>query len=377
VGGVSSHISTISKGLMEKGHQVDILCASLVLKAFTNLLPHALNKIKSGLGTILYFYLIIIIYGIIINTRLVFKSYDIIISEHPLPVISIIRNLSNGKVVQTVHTYLSKELLINGYYNADSYGYRSCRKLEKLSYLRSDMLITVDSRIKDYIKDEYSIDEKRIKVILNSIDVDRFSPASIKEKEILRKSLNLPESNSIILIPRRLDEKCGVIYPALALKEAPPSLRERITLIYVGNGPEKAKIEDIISKNNLNNVMLLGSIPHKSIHSYYKASDIVLIPSINVYGLEEASSISAIEAMACGVPVIASNIGGLKEIITHEMNGLLIPEKDHKAILLSIIRLLDDHRFYDIISNNSRHYALKSFSYKTMVDKYIKEIMEL
>lgn len=69
-------------------------------------------------------------------------------------------------------------------------------------------------------------------------------------------------------------------------------------------------------------------------------SDLVIIPSINYKGLKEATSISALEAMACCVPVIASNIGGLKEIIEDGENGYLIPEKDPEKIADKVCEVL-------------------------------------
>ena len=78
---------------------------------------------------------------------------------------------------------------------------------------------------------------------------------------------------------------------------------------------------------------------------YRCIADIVLVPSIHSYGVEEATSISALEAMGSGSPVIAGAVGGLKEIFEHEKDGLLVEVKNTEDLSNSIIRILDNPSF--------------------------------
>ena len=80
----------------------------------------------------------------------------------------------------------------------------------------------------------------------------------------------------------------------------------------------------------------------------YNTADIVLIPSIHSDGLEEATSISSLEAMASGVSVIASDIGGLSDIFEDGSNGLLVPDGNVGALEKAILKLLNNFSLYDI-----------------------------
>ncbi|WDU83962.1 glycosyltransferase [Caloramator sp. Dgby_cultured_2] len=96
----------------------------------------------------------------------------------------------------------------------------------------------------------------------------------------------------------------------------------------IGDGIEKQNIISFINEHNLiNYVKLLGPISHDKVYDFFKVSKIVLIPSIKSNLVEEATSLAALEGMACGKIVIASNIGGLKEIIVNNKNGYLFQQK--------------------------------------------------
>ncbi len=86
----------------------------------------------------------------------------------------------------------------------------------------------------------------------------------------------------------------------------------------------------------------MGSIPNNKVNEIYSIADIAVIPSITYKGLEEPLGITALEGMASGISIIASKIGGLKEIIKEEYNGLLVPEKDSKAIVKALKKLKED-----------------------------------
>jgi len=108
---------------------------------------------------------------------------------------------------------------------------------------------------------------------------------------------------------------------------------------------------------------LIGSVPHSEIHKYFKAVDVVLIPSITSHGVQEATSLAALEGMSCGKPVIVTNVGGLKEIVTNRRTGIIVPEKDPEAIATAIETILENPDVATIIGSNAREYVLKHHSY--------------
>jgi spore coat protein SA len=97
-----------------------------------------------------------------------------------------------------------------------------------------------------------------------------------------------------------------------------------------------------LAKDFPNHVRFLSFIPHAEIHAWFEAADIVLVPSIG----NEAFGLVNVEAMACGVPVIATNIGGMPEVIEHEKTGYLINTQNIEAEL--------SHYVIDLLNNPER-----------------------
>jgi glycosyltransferase involved in cell wall biosynthesis len=93
--------------------------------------------------------------------------------------------------------------------------------------------------------------------------------------------------------------------------------------LIIGKGPHRKILENIINKNNIKNVKLLGFKTPKEVREYYRKSDIYLLTSF-----AEGTPTSALEAMACGLPIISSNAGGLGNIVKEKINGFVIKDFD-------------------------------------------------
>lgn len=99
-------------------------------------------------------------------------------------------------------------------------------------------------------------------------------------------------------------------------------------------------VEERVSRFGLGErVRLLGSQPREAVLALMRRSWAVAVPSIPAHGVVEATSMAALEAMALGVPVVASDLGGLAEAIRHGANGLLVPPGDPKALAEALLRL--------------------------------------
>ena len=112
-------------------------------------------------------------------------------------------------------------------------------------------------------------------------------------------------------------------------------------------------------------------------HSLYEASDIVLIPSVHSHGVEEATSISALEAMSCRSPVIASAIGGLKEILIDGEDGLLVEEKNIEALAQAISLLLNDTEYATMLASKARYKMESEYSHLTAAERFEKAYVEV
>ena len=182
----------------------------------------------------------------------------------------------------------------------------------------------------------------QIEVIPCGTDTTNFRLTS---KTQARTKLKLDSREKVILYVGRFDERKGIetLVRAFAL------LKERdlknIKLMIVGgssanmpDGAERGRIENIVNERGLkDSTIFVGRIGHDVLPLYYTAADVCVIPSHY-----EPFGLVAIEAMACGVPVVASNVGGLKFTIIPEETGLLVEPKDVEAFAEGIQRILFD-----------------------------------
>jgi glycosyltransferase involved in cell wall biosynthesis len=141
------------------------------------------------------------------------------------------------------------------------------------------------------------------------------------------------------------------------------------------NGLEVAHAAMAIARKSLPNikfVMALGRVRHENMPSLIQASDIVIIPSVPVAGVEEATSILALEAMACGRTVIASNIGGLREIIEPNQTGILVAPGDPEALADEIVAALQDDGRRAMLGLAARRAVLERYTWEKAADETIK-----
>jgi glycosyltransferase involved in cell wall biosynthesis len=145
----------------------------------------------------------------------------------------------------------------------------------------------------------------------------------------------LPRRNRTrIVVPRRLFQKNGVEYLIRAL----PLIRKEVDAeaVLIGDGPEKGRLEALARELGMaNEVEFLGKRPHAEMPGLLSSGDLAVIPS-----LMEATSVAALEAMACELPVVASEVGGLPEIVSSEVGALFEPGNP-QALAEAVVGLLE------------------------------------
>jgi glycosyltransferase involved in cell wall biosynthesis len=170
--------------------------------------------------------------------------------------------------------------------------------------------------------------------IANAVDARKFRPDV--NGETVRARYGVPVDHCLILCPRRLVPKNGLEF----LVESLPSIRRRfsnVSVLIAGDGPERQKLEARVRELGLHDsVIFAGSQNNNALPEFYAAADIVAIPS-----LKEATSIAGLEAMASACAVVATNVGGLPEIIEDGVNGMLVPPRDPEALAQAITHLIE------------------------------------
>jgi glycosyltransferase involved in cell wall biosynthesis len=198
----------------------------------------------------------------------------------------------------------------------------------------ADKIIAVSNATKDYVLSLGAKPEK-IKVLHNGVDLVKFRPLAGKREEMRRK-LGISKDAVVVLTVRRLVYKNGIdtlIETAnITVKKSP-----KITFIVVGKGPDfnnvKLRIEQLGIEKNFR---LTGFVKDEDLPFYYNAADFFVLPSKSGEGLP----LVALEAMACGLPVIATNVGGIREILTKDY-GKLVPPNQPELLAKAILEFSD------------------------------------
>lgn len=238
----------------------------------------------------------------------------------------------------------------------------------KQTLKEADKIITVSNATKDYVLSLGAKPEK-IKVLYNGVDIDRFKPL-IGKKEEMRRNLGIPQNSIVVLTVRRLVYKNGIdtlIDSAnIAVKKNP-----KIIYLVVGKGPDQNSIQTRIEQLGItNNFRLTGFIKDEDLPSYYNVADFFALPSKSGEGLP----LVALEAMACGLPVVATNVGGIGEILMKDY-GKLVPPDQPELLGKAILEFAD----FDLSSHKKELRAVieEKFSWDENVEALIKIYEEL
>lgn len=385
IGGKSTHISSLINGYKKYDCTAKVLTLFSIYGLIFNLIRILMLPIKllsKHLYTMLWHRLAIFMFSIKILDEVKKERYDIINAQDALSTVAAYKakNKFGLNIVTTMHTYFGIENSLDNKLKQGSQIYHKML-IEELKALQiSDAFIAVDNRIKNHIKE--FISQNNVKNIYNVIaipnftNVDYFAPVeSIKKCEI-KNQFNIASEAFVVICARRLVEKNGVIFAIKAMNLM--KKQKNICLLIVGDGPQRGEIEQLIKKDNLDEqVIIYGETQNENIRNLYWCADASVVPSITVNNLQEATSISAIEAMACGLPTIASDIGGLSELITNNDTGILVPEQNPEAIAEAIMKLYRDREIYNRIKESARDYIVNHHSHSIAAKKYLSEIQKL
>ncbi len=209
--------------------------------------------------------------------------------------------------------------------------------------------------------------KNKVKVQLGvGVDFDKFKPQNIFEA---RRKLNLPFDSKILLTVGSLSKRKGIDY---ALKALPDVIVKYPQLLYIVLGDEKPD-GDYFKKlcNELilaDNVYFFGRTDEESLVYAYNAADFFILPS-----LDEGLPTVLAESMACGTPVIATDVGGVSFALTNFKSGILIPPKDEVAISQAIIDAFETQNSFVI----DRETGAMHHSWKSIVENIIEKYDEL
>jgi glycosyltransferase involved in cell wall biosynthesis len=222
----------------------------------------------------------------------------------------------------------------------DSWVIRIFLKFRNLLLARADCFVAISSTIRDELELAGGVLPTKIIDIPNAVDIRLFNPLEKRSRDSLRERLGFPLDRIIAIYVGRLVTYKGLpflvrIWPKVVKKHP------QICLYLVGSGSlDIHNCEDelkflVKSANLASHVRFIGEV--SDVHTCLQAADFFIFPTEN-----EAFGIALIEAMACGLPAIATPVGGIRDIITDGTNGLLVPPGDETGWLTAIDRLTND-----------------------------------
>ena len=235
-----------------------------------------------------------------------------------------------------------------------------CRFLGRFT----DLSLAVSQGVKDYLLQEIGLDPAKIRVAPNGVDVAALDAA--RPGDAVRRDLGLPEGLAVIGLVGRLDH-WGKGHKELFTAMAQLRERHPVHALIVGGGRRKDEVRALAAGLGLADaVHFLGQ--RQDVPDLLNAMDIFVLPSYS-----EGVSLALLEAMAAGLPVIATAVGGLPEVVTDGETGLLIPPRDAAALARALARLLDDPDGAKALGDRARQHVRAHYS----LDRLGREINEI
>ena len=351
-GGVSSHVRDLSASLAKKGHDVWVLTSRRGQPTDVEEQRH----VPPGTH---------VIYSR--NFRSMAMTIGRLIRETPFDIVHFhafnslaLAPLCRGETPALVFTLHSD----SANYLSSVYGWRPHHpayhvllRYERIAARLPDMTIAVSKRMEEYGR---SIGIHSIKRIPNAVDADYWAPPD-----------HAPNGRPpTILVPRMHVPKNGIEYAAEAMRKIVKAT-QGATMLITGDGPLRPVLEQKAKEVGQGQIRFLGFVSRERMRELYQQVDVVLIPSVTTSGTQENTSIAALEAMASGKPVIATDIGGLPEVIRDGQDGILIPERDPDAVAEAAIRLLARPDLARAIGQEARAQVLREFNVSQWADRVV------
>ena len=314
VGGLESHVYFLCRGLVERGHQVCVVTSHSIPETP----PHeAMDGIqvwrtwfpaRNAPGWALH------ALASIPKLRAVAEGADVLHAQAFASVVPCVaaRRSTGAPLVTTFHTshFLRRAQiprwrpLLGWMVRAGDYNLAASRELASVA--------------------ESLAPEVKVEALANGVDTERFQRTQSALPATARRR---------IIVPRRLFEKNGVE----TLVRALPLIAAQVDVeaVLIGDGPERGRLEEMVRAQGLQDrVVFLGARPHGEMPGLLSAGELAVFPS-----LMEATSVAALESMACELPVAASGVGGLLELVDDEVGGLFEPANP-ESLASTVIQLL-------------------------------------
>jgi glycosyltransferase involved in cell wall biosynthesis len=204
-------------------------------------------------------------------------------------------------------------------------------------------------------------------VIPAGVDLNRFRPHD--DKQSLRNRLGIPNSNFTLFTVRNLEPRMGLENLILAFQKILKA-KTNVFLVVGGEGPLSKNLKNLARETGVENrVKFVGYIPEEELPNYYQMADIFILPTKELEGF----GLVTVEALASGLPVLGTPVGGTKEILAHMGPEFLFSDTTPDSMASLIIKAMQDWainpEIYDEISRKCRKVAENHYSWDTHITR--------
>lgn len=245
--------------------------------------------------------------------------------------------------------------------------YRLSRALETWALKRVDAITTICEGLRGDIAVR-GISENRITVIPNAVDIEAFSVGGVPDAE-LKQQLRLDGAIVLGFI--------GSFYAyeglALLLRALPMVLAQRpeVRVLLVGGGRQEAELKALASQLAISeHVVFTGRVPHETVQRYYDLIDVLVYPRLSMRLTELVTPLKPLEAMAQGRLLVASDVGGHRELIRPGETGVLFEAGNQEALVKAVLDLLQHPERWETLKSTARRFVEQERNWQVSVSGY-------
>lgn len=347
--GIGYHVYNLSKELMRRGHNIIIIVPGRLNENRKETIE-SIEVFKVPFIPLYPFHINIFSYFLNDLFKLVEAKLDVVHIHSPLSP----RVKTNLPVVSTIHTSLLEDARYIEIVDLKSLGIKVltrvvCYPIVKDLMEHSKVVTTVSNSVAQELKKYYGLCNSV--VVGNGVNEKEFTPIQ-KKKE-----------GNYVLYVGRLSYRKGLFDLLECAKQIVRG--QDVKFVIVGKGELEKTIKSKIIKHRLENkIMLIGHVNYKKLIEIYQNATIFLLPS-HYEGLPTV----LLEAMSCGLPVVATAIGGCLDVIRDGYNGLIVPPRSPEKMFRAITMLLDDRKLMKMLGDNARKTIEEKYTWGKITDR--------
>ena len=248
---------------------------------------------------------------------------------------------------------------------------RARKNIEQKVLKRSDLIVVLSEYTRKKLQQTYGLSSSKVSVIPGGVDLERFKPPTDKAR--IRARLDLPEDKFILFTVRNLVPRMG-LENLISAFEIVQNGRRDLLLIIGGEGPLEPRLKEQVRRCGVEEfVRFAGYIPDQDLPAYYQMADLFILPTTELEGF----GLVTVEALASGLPVLGTPVGGTREILTKLGADYLFDDSTPESMATGILKALNDwgkdSSAYKAISKTCRQIAEEHYSW----ENHVSELEEL